>query len=319
MIESQTWPALRNYWHPVALGKDVADKPAAVRLLGERLVLFRVGGEVICFRDLCCHRGTPLSLGWIEGDRVVCAYHGWNFDRGGKCVRIPALPPGRPVPERARVDAFLCTERNGLVWVSFGEPCSPIPECPEYDDSSYRHYLCGPFSWKCSAARSIENFVDQAHFPWVHEGILGDRNQPEFIPVEVERFGEELRYTMDDRPNPMHPVRHRRVYQIHRPFTIHQRKERENGEVEASYFTVTPVSAKESINYLYVLRNFELPPEEEAQRYALDIKIMLQDQVILENQRPEELPLDLSAELHIKGPDAVAVEYRRMLAELGVE
>jgi Vanillate O-demethylase oxygenase C-terminal domain len=55
-----------------------------------------------------------------------------------------------------------------------------------------------------------------------------------------------------------------------------------------------------------------------AERHALDEQITLQDQVILEKQRPEELPLDLSAELHIKGPDAVALEYRRMLAELGV-
>jgi hypothetical protein len=66
------------------------------------------------------------------------------------------------------------------------------------------------------------------------------------------------------------------------------------------------------------MRNFPLDPHERAERRALDEKITLQDQFILENQRPEELPLDLSAELHIKGPDAVAVEYRRMMAELGV-
>jgi hypothetical protein len=81
---------------------------------------------------------------------------------------------------------------------------------------------------------------------------------------------------------------------------------------------VTPHSAAESTNYLYVFRNFPLEAEEESDRYNLDVKIMLQDQAILENQRPEELPLDLSQELHIKGPDAVAVEYRRMMAELGV-
>ena len=46
---------------------------------------------------------------------------------------------------------------------------------------------------------------------------------------------------------------------------------------------------------------------------------MAQDLVIIENQRPEELPLDLSEELHVKGPDAIALEYRRFLAELGVE
>ena len=48
-------------------------------------------------------------------------------------------------------------------------------------------------------------------------------------------------------------------------------------------------------------------------------KILEQDLVILKEQRPEELPLDLSEELHLKGPDAVALAYRRLLAELGVE
>ena len=47
--------------------------------------------------------------------------------------------------------------------------------------------------------------------------------------------------------------------------------------------------------------------------------IYQQDFVVVGNQRPEELPLDLSEELHVKGPDAIALEYRRFPAELGVE
>jgi phenylpropionate dioxygenase-like ring-hydroxylating dioxygenase large terminal subunit len=318
LTEGQLWPALRSYWHPVALGNNLADQPLPVRLLDERIALFRIKGRAVCLRDLCIHRGTPLSLGWVEGDRIVCAYHGWNYNPCGVCVRIPAVPD-RPIPEKARVAAYRCEERYGLIWVCLGEPRTPIPECPELDDPAYSLDLIGPFTWRCSAARSMENFVDQAHFPWVHNGILGDRNHPETVAFDVERHPEELRYGFVDRPNPMHPVPHRRVYRMYRPFTIHQRKEREGGEVEASFFTVTPHSAKESTNYLYVIRNFRLGREEESERHALDEKIMLQDQVILENQRPEELPLDLSAELHIKGPDAVSIEYRRMLAELGVE
>ena len=319
MIESDLWPALRHYWHPVALAKDLRDNPLAVRLLDQRLALFRLGGQLACFRDLCVHRGTPLSLGSVEGDRVVCAYHGWNYNRDGVCIRIPSLPSDRPIPEKARVDSFRCTERYGLVWVCMGEPRVAIPEFPEYDDPSFESYFIGPTTWKCSAARAMENFVDQAHFPFVHEGILGDRQHTEFIPVEIERHGEELRYTMDDRPNPMHPVKHRRVYRMHRPFTIHQRKERGgSGEVEVAFYTNAPHSAHESTSFFYVLRNFKLSPGETLERYELDVKIMKQDKIIVENQRPEELPLDLSAELHLKGTDAVAIEYRRLLSEVGV-
>jgi hypothetical protein len=43
-----------------------------------------------------------------------------------------------------------------------------------------------------------------------------------------------------------------------------------------------------------------------------------QDRVVVESQRPEELPLDLSEELHLRGPDARTLAYRRLLAEIGL-
>jgi vanillate O-demethylase monooxygenase subunit len=38
--------------------------------------------------------------------------------------------------------------------------------------------------------------------------------------------------------------------------------------------------------------------------------------VVVESQRPEELPIDLSEELHIKGVDRVSIDYRRWLGEI---
>jgi vanillate O-demethylase monooxygenase subunit len=48
-------------------------------------------------------------------------------------------------------------------------------------------------------------------------------------------------------------------------------------------------------------------------------RIFEQDKRIVESQRPEELPLDLAEELHLRGPDTPALEYRRRLKQLGVE
>lgn len=138
--------------------------------------------------------------------------------------------------------------------------------------------------------------------------------------ADIELHGEELRYEYGDRPNPMHPLPHRRIYRVHRPFTIHQRKVRSGeDDVEVSFSPACPVSAGESTGFLIVARNFPLDPAEEARRYQLDVLIQTQDQRIVEAQRPEELPIDLAAELHIKGPDAVAVAYRRLLAELDAD
>jgi phenylpropionate dioxygenase-like ring-hydroxylating dioxygenase large terminal subunit len=319
-LESSLWPALRDYWHPVAYAAQLAEKPLARTLLDERLALFRIDGRPVCLRDLCIHRGTPLSLGWVEDGEVVCAYHGWRYDASGACTRIPALPADRPIPSRARAEAFLAEERYGILWVCLGEPVADIPEFPEHDDPAFTITTMQVEGWNASAARSIENFVDQAHFPWVHEGILGDREHPETAVFDIDRHGEELRFQYEDRPNPMHPVAHERVYRLSRPFTIHQRKVRAgSAEVEVAYYTVQPVSARRSQAYFHIARNFSLDAEETARRYDLDVLIMEQDRPVVESQRPEELPLDLAAELHIRGPDAVAVAYRRFLAELGVD
>ena len=101
MDESQLWPALHEYWHPVCWSKEATDKPLAVKLLDERVVVCRINGETRAFRDLCVHRGTPLSLGWVEGEHLVCAYHGWAYNAEGKCTRIPSIPPEHPIPKKA--------------------------------------------------------------------------------------------------------------------------------------------------------------------------------------------------------------------------
>ena len=319
-FESGLWPTLRRYWHPVAFATAVGEKPVAVKLLAQRLVLARLGDRLACFRDLCVHRGTPLSLGWVDGEEIVCSYHGWRYDRSGACTGIPALAADHPIPRRARAEAFQVVERYGIVWVCLGEPAVPIPEFPEADDPSFRLTYHPALAWNASAARRTENFVDAAHFPWVHENILGTRDHPEVPTISVMRHGEELRYAFDDLPNPMHPLPHRRAYRIHRPFTIHQRKVRSGADdVEVSFHAVCPNAERESTAFLIIGRNFPLTPEEEAERFALDELINAQDRPIVESQRPEELPLDLAAELHLKGPDAVAVAYRRFLAELGID
>ncbi|HEY1616211.1 MAG TPA: Rieske (2Fe-2S) protein, partial [Streptosporangiaceae bacterium] len=84
--------ALRACWHPVGFSAELAaDRPAHADLLGEPLVLWRSGGAVHAMSDLCVHRGTALSLGWVSGTELVCPYHGWRYAADGRCVAIPQL------------------------------------------------------------------------------------------------------------------------------------------------------------------------------------------------------------------------------------
>ena len=310
--------ALRPYWYPVALSEEVVTgKLFATSLLGERVVVYRLADRVIALRDLCIHRGTPLSLGWIDGDVLRCAYHGWSYAESGECVGIPSLLPGRPIPSKAKVEAFRADEKDGLVWIALEEPKDSIPTWPEAEAPGYRK-IWTQLHWKANAARTIENVMDFAHFPWVHPGVLGDRSKPTYPDVDVKLEGNQIKYVVDDEgTNAI------RSYTVTLPVTLHMHVARRSGTEEGArnitslYFIARPIGERETQFYFGLSRNFALdqPDEIFAKR---NIEVTAQDQVIVEAQRPEELPLDLSAELHLRGTDAAQVEYRRALKRMGV-
>jgi len=342
-FESALWPELKAYWHPVAFAEDVDPGPLAVQLLDERVVVCRIGGKVRAFRDLCVHRGTPLSLGWVEEENLVCAYHGWSYNTEGNCVRIPSIPPDHPIPKKACLTPFSATERYGLIWVCLAEePCAPIIDVPWLEDPTYRVFYRQVKTWNTAAGRIIENATDLAHFAWVHEGILGDRSYtgvPEFV---VNRNGDTLYYGADFPSGPVHPESHRLNYRLTRPFSIVQQRETPDNQNKVIFITCRPDSGKLSPRFLIVATNFNFDAPEVAHgpfvQREEDIRsgdgsmdgefpgevgvthlIGNQDKGIVETQRPEELPLDLTEELHVKGADSVALVYRRFLRELGVE
>ena len=123
----------------------------------------------MCIRD--SHRGTALSLGSVECDEIVCGYHGWHYDVAGRCTLIPQLETPTRVPSKARVAAFRCTERHGLIWVALAPPSWDLPEVPELESEAWRAVECGPYAWEADASRQLENFTDFGHFPWVHPGL----------------------------------------------------------------------------------------------------------------------------------------------------
>ena len=70
------WHILAGFWHPVAFVHDIKDKPVAARLLDVNLVIYRTSEGITVAKDLCMHRGTRLSLGWMQDDLLVLP-HAW--------------------------------------------------------------------------------------------------------------------------------------------------------------------------------------------------------------------------------------------------
>ena len=178
---------------------------------------------------------------------------------------------------------------------------------------------CGPYHYNASGPRAVENFLDVTHFPFVHQGYLGDPSHPEISDYEAEISvnGVVARDIVVWQPDPDGSGRGADVtytYTVVRPLTAYFVKS-SAGPKFAMYFTVTPVSERSSIAWTYVAKDYENIPDEETQQF--EDMITLQDVPIVESQRPELLPLDLQAELHLRS-DRTAIAYRKWLRELGV-
>ena len=321
--------ALRALWHPVAYGADVARTPRAATLLDEPLVLWRdTRDRVHAFRDVCVHRGTALSLGCVDGDEIVCAYHGWRYRGDGACVAIPQLADPARVPARARAVAYETQERYGIVWVALEPPRWPIPEVRELNDAGWRVVRTGPFDWKSDASRQVENFTDFGHFAFVHAGLLGDPNNAVVAPHDVATDGPVVRYAYGrpDAPNtdefPVFAANERKDamrrtrYALHLPYTIVEHIDWGGADGMVYLFASQPVSADQCVGYCLVGRNYNLDQPDEVMQ-DFERTIFGQDQRVVESQRPDHVPFDLAAELHLTF-DAVAVAYRRAMRAQGL-
>jgi phenylpropionate dioxygenase-like ring-hydroxylating dioxygenase large terminal subunit len=249
----------------------------------------------------------------------MCPYHGWTYDTSGQCVKIPAHPDQKP-SLRAKVKTYHAQICYDFVWVCLGEPQHDMPVFPEWDDSTFRRILCGPYTFRAAGPRMVENFLDVAHFPFVHENILGVRERAEIADYDV--VTDENGVTASDiqvfQPNPDGTGEAKVVtytYKVFRPLIAYFRKETA-GPQFAIMLMITPIEELHSLMWMWMVMNHSYDTPEEELR-AFQDEIALQDLPIVESQRPELLPLDLQAELHLRS-DKTAIAYRRWLNALGL-
>ena len=321
--------ALRHYWHPVALSTDVTTEPQQVRLLGEKIALYRDAEGLVALRDKCVHRGVALSGGCIRDGQLMCPYHGWQYDRTGKVAFIPALGPGGSIPSQARVQRHRVQEQHGAVWIALEEPVADLQPWPDDDwnDPDWKVLVVGSWLWQTSAGRMVENVIDFAHFNFVHTGITELADGPFIKPYDVTLTDDGMTYAYNDSALV-------RDYKLHLPFTLHDRKvvvatsggvtwteqnesqsDSKIGDVTTVSFIASPTDRAETLVVAYLSRNhsFDVPDE-----YWVDgfTEVLEQDRVVVESQDPPELPLDLRDELHLKVADGASMVYRRLLGEL---
>src|SRR5580698_9952944 len=175
-------------WYPALRADTLKREDTAVTmLLGIPLLLGRKSdGKLFAMRDLCPHRGIPLSAGWFDGETVQCKYHGWRFEPcSGRCEEIPSLTSFDSLaPTKIYANSFPVAERDGYAWVYVpaagagrieeGAALPVVPELPivheQSMEKSTRRYRTAHLQadLPCNVDHGIIGLMDPAHGPFVH-------------------------------------------------------------------------------------------------------------------------------------------------------
>ena len=172
---------MRQYWVPAALSSELPSRdgaPLRVRLLGEDLIGFRASsGAVGLIQNNCPHRGMSLFYGRNEDDGLRCVYHGWKFDRAGRCVDMPGEMPDSEFKEKVKARAYPCVERGGLVWAYLGPRATP-PPLPELEPNMIPGGGIQVYQRECNWMQALEGDIDTGHTVFLHLGKVDPEHAP---------------------------------------------------------------------------------------------------------------------------------------------
>ncbi len=326
---------IKNNWYAIEFGHEITDSPKTVRVDTHDIVLWRgTEGTVNAQSDVCVHRGGSLGGGRVVNGCVECPYHGWRFDDDGVCVDIPANREGLPIPKKARVDSYPCVERHGFVWVFLGdapaEDRPPVPALAGLDATTsaradgYRA-VYGDFTWNANYDRVLENAVDIAHTPFVHSGSFGNADKPEIQDFDLDEVRSGDRLLEVSATVKLDPPSPSGIWAV-----LRKNKERELVETTTGFYppnvtmlivrlplgeiriftAAVPIDEHTTVSKYIMMRTFFTGGWADKDSRRRTEKIFLEDQATVESQRPELIPFDLSAELHVKS-DSIQLAYRR--------
>ena len=168
---------LRDLWYMTGLSSGLA--PGAMRrdmLLGEPVLVGRThDGRAFAVRDICPHRGVPLSAGKILSENTVeCPYHGWRFKSDGVCSAIPSLVEEQTLdPGKIRVRNYPVSEQDGLIWIYMAAPGRenepPRNPAPRVPVPHARPRWTETQTFRCDIDHAVIGLMDPAHARYVHD------------------------------------------------------------------------------------------------------------------------------------------------------
>ena len=321
--------ALRQAWHSLCRSSDVVATPRTARLLGENWVTWRdPAGRAHVFLDRCPHRLAPLSLGTCEGAGVRCGYHGWLFDGDGVCVEIPALGDGAALPQRARLtEPAGVVESHGMLFVAPEAPLTPVPTIAAAIDPSFVVGDLPVIVTRGGAGLLADNFLDMAHFPFVHAKTFGADESREVPTYTVTRegytFSAAFEHEFANREDPGVAQgrrsllqRRRLTYRYTAPFHLELAIDfLDAGGSNVIGFFLTPEDEQTVRIYSSLWRN-DLGGSSERMNEAVEFEVAVVEEDLALQSRYQSLglPLDVTVEVHTRA-DRTTIELRRILSD----
>ncbi|HEX7864711.1 MAG TPA: aromatic ring-hydroxylating dioxygenase subunit alpha [Variovorax sp.] len=243
----------------------------------------------------------------------------------GETVRLSTDANG--TPRCSLGDELLTVQaRYGSLWVCpSGRPARPLFDFPEYGEPGRRLVDCGGIGVAVSGLRVIENFLDMAHFPFVHADYLGKvphtevaQYQVQVEPATGEIWATDCRF-WQPRASAAHDASGSEVlykYRVMQPFSAMLYKSSfRAGELDAIGLFLQPVDDEHVIAHT-LLACYD-DDSTDAELIAFQHTIFGQDKPILENHAFKRMPLEGRAETPTRG-DTSSVTYRRWLRERGM-
>lgn len=311
---------IRNRWYAIAESRELRrGRPLGLKRLGERLVLWRTSdGAVGCAADQCPHRGAALGAGRVVGEHVQCPFHGLEFDASGRCRDIPANGRGGEVDRRFDTSSYPAREAHGFLWIWWGEARDELPPLPFFEDLT-DGFLWSSFvdHWPVHYSRAIENQLDVAHLPFVHDTTIGRGNKTLVDGPGVEVEGDDIHFWVRNRADgPPPPLASGELGREQAAVTLtfrfpHLWQNRISDKVRV-FVAFVPVDEHNSVLYMRFYQRFLRVPLL-GQFIAwlgmlFSIVILRQDKRVVVTQRPVESALRMDEQLF--AADLPIVKYR---------
>ncbi|MER8545611.1 aromatic ring-hydroxylating dioxygenase subunit alpha [Mesorhizobium sp. M0684] len=216
-------------------------------------------------------------------------------------------------------------ERYGYLWITLGMPAGDVLSIPEVYEDDRRPVVCGAIAVKASGLRIVENFLDMAHFPFVHTDILGAEPHTEVrhYTTEIRRDVDEVWATNCEFFQPQAAlsatggIMTQYMYRVANPFAVMLYKTCPNSATrwDVICLFVQPLDPDRCRAHPVMFLIDDVSTTTELVQFQQ--LIFLQDRIILENQRPLLLPLEPRAEIPTRA-DGSSIAYRRWLKEKGI-